>query len=413
MGKAAKADTKVHGLDIEKLNPTAIAESLEKCGISTSSETGANLADCVELLKMHFADIEKANPKDIASCDNCGADSSASMFDVCPFCGVGEDTSNHGDREPEPDDVPENSFEEDGPGDPDDAATTFPVEPVREIDAQGVTVTHLAADASPAEVTSTKLVKLERGSVKKADKKAKKAQLEITRPAELVAMADLPKGLLPEPVLDQQVAEFKKIQRGMAAGGWLYAKAIVDMDIAGVWKRRKTEDGKVAHKNYAAFCKVELGLASNYVNDLQKMKVGFTEQEFTEIGPTKLRLVLSAAPEEKAAALAKAKSGASRREIARGLGHTGPHVDSHKDKPKVSTAGKLTVALVEGKKKLPFVVKVGSGKDASERPAKQLTDKPYARFPLTNDTVLWVTLAKNADGEIIGTFDVRRVDPSK
>jgi hypothetical protein len=226
-------------------------------------------------------------------------------------------------------------------------------------------------------------------------------------------MADLPKGLLPEPVLDQQVAEFKKIQRGMAAGGWLYAKAIVDMDIAGVWKRRKTEDGKVAHKNYAAFCKVELGLASNYVNDLQKMKVGFTEQEFTEIGPTKLRLVLSAAPEEKAAALAKAKSGASRREIARGLGHTGPHVDSHKDKPKVSTAGKLTVALVEGKKKLPFVVKVGSGKDASERPAKQLTDKPYARFPLTNDTVLWVTLAKNADGEIIGTFDVRRVDPSK
>lgn len=403
MGKkssAAAEDQKVHGIDADKLDRASIMAALERVGIQVSKETAASLPACVETLQGYFREAERKDPGSIVQCyDGCGADSTKD-FDKCPFCRVGESDGNPGDVEPEPE-----PGGEDGPGDPDEADGGRGFEPGDVEEGQDGTRVPVTDAAPPPEhvetPTGVKLVKLPR---KKRDVAA------LVVPGDSLILGAPPAGTLPDAVLDQYVAEFKHIQRGMAAGSWVFAKKLVEGDIQGVWKRRKTSGGKVAYKNFETFSKVELGLSSRYVNMLQKMQTQFTEAQFKEIGPSKLRLVLEAAPGDKAKALEKLKAGASRREVERSIGRKGPNVESHKDKPKVSTSGKVTVALAEGKSKLPFVVKVSKDE---ERPAKQMTDRPYARYKLANDAVLWVTLSKNADGEIVGLFDVRRVDPDK
>jgi hypothetical protein len=400
MGKAAAVKDQIHGIDEEKVDRASVLAGLERCGISISDETRESLPECVRVLKEHFADLERKNPKDIVTCDNCGADSTGE-FDLCPFCGVGEDGAQAGEPEPEPEPT-----DEDGAGDPDEADGGRGFEPGDAEDQTGTRVPVSDATIPAPAPEGGKLVKLER--------KKKGSTAVVVAPAPgMIEIAKPPKGMLADPIVDQYVAEFQYLRRGMAAGSWLIADKLAQGDIKGVYKQRKLLDGKAAYKNFDQFVKSELGMSRKYMQELLRMRDDFTAKEFEEYGVTRLRVVMQAAPGEKAAALAKLKSGASRREVERTLSLTGRTKDKPEGKPKAAETGKITVAVAEGKTKLPFVLKVGSGKDAEERPAKQMTDKPYARFKLANDTVLFVTLSKNSDGEIVGLFDVRRVDPVK
>jgi hypothetical protein len=93
-----------------------------------------------------------------------------------------------------------------------------------------------------------------------------------------------------------------------------------------LWKCRKSHDGKAAYRNFEEFSKAELGITARYVLALQKMKSEFTETQFIEFGPTRLRMVLEAAPTDRAQILDLMKAGATKRELERKMGRSSSDV---------------------------------------------------------------------------------------
>ena len=376
----------VMGIETDKLDVTVMADALETLGLTVA--TPVTLETRVRALQVYFEKVDEEKSAPTFECTNCEQVSTFPLG-VCPFCGVGDDAEPV--ALPGPDD--------DGPGDPDEADTRHGPESPEQPE-------ETSTDGLAAEVAEQVLV-----PAKRKGRKAK-AQLALVPPVEKVH-----EGIV-EIELDRVVAELQKLSTIATVGGWYLAKKLAETDISGVWKTRLNEAGKSVHKNFDAFVQTEVKFSRKYYQDLLRIYARFPkEEDYKQLGPTKLRLVVQADTEAEAKErLDKFKAGASRREVERDAGRTGVHVENHKNKPKPSTAGKLTIAFVEGKReKVPFFLKPASKKDEGDggKPAKRVGDTPYARVQMTNDVWLYVTLTQNKAGEIVGVFEYRRVDPLK
>ena len=373
----------VMGIETDKLDVSSINDALDKLEIQPDGK--ATLEARVRALQVYFEKVDEEKSAPTFECTNC---EQVSTFPnaVCPFCGVGDDAEPA--ALPGPDD--------DGPGDPDEADTRHGPESPEQPE-------ETSTDGLAAEVAEQVLV-----PAKRKGRKAK-AQLALVPPVEKVH-----EGIV-ETALDKAVEELKKLSTIASTGGWYLARKLAEIDISGLWKTRVTTEGKAVHKNFDAFVKAELGFSREYYQGLLRIVARFTEEEYKQLGPTKLRLVVAANdPEEEARRLKRFQDGVSRREVEREIGRKPDNAKS--EKPKPSTAGKLTIAFVEGKReKVPFFLKPASKKDEGDggKPAKRVGDTPYARVQMTNDVWLYVTLTQNKAGEIVGVFEYKRVDPLK
>jgi len=423
MGKAQAAAAKVCGISADKLDAAAISNGLEHFKIASGKAT---IERRVEMLVAKFAEIDKAPPPGvkIVVCENCDAESTNDL-DVCPFCGVGEDDAAQSkssvehteDEIPDPEeDATDPDIEEDevpsGDAEVDGSSMVDPGEAIAEPDVDVTPAVLDPALAAPV-AEEQKMTQVKGKNAKKSAKKS--AALAVVAPTHEGVLEDA--RLAEMTPFDRSVAEIKQIQRIAGVSGYMLAKKLAETEMSGVWKTKLNAKQKPEYTNFDAYAHIELGLSGKYVRTMLKLFSRFTEVEIRTIPVTKLRLAMEVDADAQPNVMQQIKEGASRREIERSMGRMNRDTQGSKgkseDKPKPSTSGKVTLALVEQKQKFVFIAKPAKKGDA-ERPAKRIGETPWARLPIsTNDVEVLLTVTTNARGEFVGTVEVRRVDPVK
>lgn len=390
---AAIEGGKIHGIDAEKIKPEAVEAGLAACDIAPAK--GADLAAKVALLVEHFKGLPE---KDLADCDSCGAASDYHL-DCCPFCGVGGEAAPP--AEPAAAEPADEDADQDDPDAAERDAISAEVEEAEQEefspDAEPEPAATAPTEPAPAPAASpTGLTRVRGKGVAKAK----------ARPEVIDAVA--------EPTeLDSKIAEIRQLQRGAAAGAYVLATKISELAKTQLWKQRRSADGKVAYKNFEQFAKAELDMSRKYVTELQRLHARFSEKEFAEIGPTKLRLVLQAPEAKQSEVLKKIKEGAGKREAAKTVQKARAEAgmkNSRGEKPKPAKATTtITVASIERRKTVKLWKKPAKkGEDLS--PAKRLADVPFGSIDLANDVRLFFEIHVGKDGQLEARTEVRRVE---
>lgn len=349
----------VHGINADKLDRKAIDRAITHYKLDGK---GQDVAGKVLLLQQHVRELAAA---DLVHCDACQQTSDSKLAE-CPFCGDEDEGTPTGQVAAEPEEA--------------DAAP-------EEVDAEEE---ETGEDEDPGE-------DMPHDEVKEAPARIESPVIDAT-------------------ALDAQVAEIRKLQQGTAAGAYLMAQRLTVIAKDDLWKQRRLEDGTVAYKNFDAFTKTELGFTRRYAQELLKLAVLFTEAQFLEHGPTKLRLVLTEGAkgrEEEVLERLKAGQGRSRIEkevLGRGKNKKPDQRKKENKQAAAERANYITVAAIEGK----HTVKLYRGPASAGQdlvPAKRLADAPWGWFEMANDTRMYFHIAANPSGELKVMVDVRRVDP--
>lgn len=414
------------GIDARRIDEKAVDEALRLLDIHPSSKT--KLPGKVELLVEHFREMPA---EALATCDappeGCGADSARSL-PRCPFCGKGDAPAAEAAAE-EPDgpaDAPEEDRDEPGPGDVEVDVEVGEDEP--EVPPVLATPPPPAPTVAEHPTTGQPLVdkKAAQAARRAAAKEAKAAKKAPPAPRQSAAgesvTAIVERG--PDKAvaasteqLDRDVAEVRRLSRGMGAGVWLLAQKIAEISESQRWKLRLDDAGKVKYRTFEEFANAELGIGRAYALDLQKIAVRFTQEVFESVGYSKLRLVLQAPADQQEEVLnaIKEQNGAiPKRKVAEDVAERRRKAgmkDSRGQKPKKpAEKGKVTVAAILGKHTIRAYKKPEKRLAEGETPprAKRLADRPYASFKLANDTTLWIEAATDGGGEIVFKLDVRR-----
>ena len=160
-------------------------------------------------------------------------------------------------------------------------------------------------------------------------------------------------------------------------------------------------------------------MTRRYATELLKLYGRFTEEEFRQIGPLKLRLALAAPEEQQAEVLDKLKGGAPKREIERDLGRKGKDTPDgrkreNKAAPSAAERKTITIAQIEGRKTVPLFQKPAKkGETGLHLPAKKLIELPWGFLDLTNDVRMWFSILQAPDGALKLRIDVKRQDEAK
>lgn len=210
-------------------------------------------------------------------------------------------------------------------------------------------------------------------------------------------------------LLDRAVAEIRELRREEAANAWRIARKISQIYEQDLWKMRRNEDGSVRYKTFEQFTKAEFGYGRKHAQDTMRLCEQYTEEQFREVGPTKLRVVLQAPEKEQAALLEMATGGASRSTLEQ---KAGKKKKKTKGKPRVEDVavdpGKITVAVAEGKVLVEMFAKPSGPKDVDLRRAVSLKDSPWGQLDLANDVRMFFTVLQGPDGKLSMRFDFRR-----
>lgn len=420
----------VHGIEEGKLSEEAIGAGLAHESIDIHPQEGMALKGKVELLVEHFRTLPVA---DLADCDNCGAPSAVAL-PCCPFCGEGGDVKPAGSPvEPEAgedrdDDAEGGDSEEGRPGDdepehdehgvvldPENLPPAAPTEPTPLVDKKA------AKAAKKAEKEAGKAAAAEAKKAKKANavprQSAEGAALttppEAKIPAGALAAQARPDKMATIAMLDKDVAEVRALDHEMNGYSWRMAQKLCEIAESQRFKLRLTAEGKIAYTTFEQFANAELDITREHAETLMRGAKRFSESEFTELGITKIRTVISAPPALQAKALEAFKSGASRRDVermtkpnskAKDLGAKGK-----KREPKAAEKGKITVALAEGRFTIKAFNKPEKKGEETAR-AKQIAKRPYGTHDLTNDVRMFVEAAYDANGEIVFKVEFHRIE---
>lgn len=413
MANAAKQ--LVCGIDESVLDEGAVDEGLADPLVDIVPAPGMKLLGKVGLLVKHFRTLKEA---DLAVCDKCKAQSHADLA-RCPFCGDAGEVAPAVVPPPSPEpgeevgDPPDAADDGGNPGDEEEPAPPAPAPVVAEHPTTGQPLVDkkAAKAARDAEKAAGKAA---------AKEEAKKAPVQDATGSAVTAIVESkvdPAVLASVEQLDRDVAECRRLARGMAAGSWLFAHKVAEISESQRWKLRLDDKGKVRYRTFEDFAKAELEIGREYARDLQKIAVRFTKDVFEAVGPSKLRFVLRAPEEEQAEVLNAIKE--------KGLGTraTQEEVEKRRAKKGFKTSrgekaksrkpaekGKITVANILSKHTIRAFKKPDRRLAEGEAPvrAKRLADRPYASLPLGNDVTLWVECTTDGAGEVIFKFDIRR-----
>lgn len=214
-------------------------------------------------------------------------------------------------------------------------------------------------------------------------------------------------------MLDEVVAEIWRLLREDAANAWKIALNLARLFEEDLWKLRRTEHGEVVYKNFEAFTRAEFGFGRKYAQDIIRICKEYTEEQFREYGPTKLRAVLQQPKEHRGALLDALQKGVKRVDIEapqRARGGTKPKVKKARPEVEVDAeTGKITVATTLGRSMVELFAKPVAGQNPREtRRAVSIKDVPWGHLDLANDVRMYFTILAGADGKLVARFDFKR-----
>lgn len=300
--------------------------------------------------------------EDLCDCSTCGGDSDARL-DVCPFCG--------------------------------DAA----------VDEEPVTESPDTVPEQPAEPSvMTKVGKPKPGKAKGTKSKPKKAAPVEESIVEAEGVEVVDKSALVLADLDEAVMRIDRLKRDAAKGLWdlgVEIKRIVDGNL---WKLRLDEAGKGLYRTFQQFCKQELSLSYTHANRLMKVAETFPKETMERHGIGKCSVALYLPKEARDQLLegAEGKSTSQLSDEAKAIR------DGEIDKkpPK----GSLTVAMAPGITEIPLMARPkNNARKSSDKPAKSLSDDPWAVEALPNKVHCYYAVIKNKAGELVLRVERRRV----
>lgn len=337
-------------------------------------------------LTMHFR--ESLAEDDMCKCERCGGEGPDDL-EACPFCGLESATDDE-----EADEADEADDEE--------------------------------ADAPEPEPSASNVVDVSTAKAKKAAAAKKDPAHKATSTALAKAEPTTMATKATEKDLDDAVEEVVQLKTNAAESYWELGKKVREINKRGLWKLRKTEDGKVRYSSFEAFCHHELHMTSGNAYQLMAAAGEFTKDDIQAMGHSKAALILKAAPEDRKALAEAAKKGASARTIREGVnkskkergyeGATEAAKRGSKGAVKTSAASavkqdKITIAKIEGTHVVKLYAKPASMKnldlDACKR-AKGIKDVPFGRMELANGVVMYVSIQVGRDGFLQAKMDTRR-----
>lgn len=224
------------------------------------------------------------------------------------------------------------------------------------------------------------------------------------RPAAAVVPApSAPVSKFTEKDLDKSVQRINKLKVAAARGIYELGLAIRENYEDELWKLRRDDEGNVAYRNWKQFCAGELGMSHTHAYKLMDIAAAFTQKDIDAIGSSKLGLVLQVPEPYRSKLLDQAKDGASKADLSDELKKL-----KSKDGEKEKAPPRITMALGVGRVDLPLL-KMNS----EDKPAKRMTDKPWAEELLSNDVTVRYVVTQNSKGEMILVVERHRTPANK
>jgi hypothetical protein len=400
--KATTDEAKVQGVAMAKVQEARAREAFTAC-IAAAKVDGVTpvvikrmpIENVVSGMVRWYADIANCPRAKQVECQACGGISDADL-ESCPYCGDGA--------------------EEDPPAESKAAAVTG------------------GKHAKPAVEPDEDATTLEAATAAGKAKKGAKAELVTAEPhVDLAAHAGIvgEKEPATEGLLDRVVKRVSEMKANLAVHYWTLGKQLTVVFDRELWKMRKSSDGKPVYTTFPQWCEKELGTKAGSFYPLMDAARVYSEAQARKLGMTKLGQIVTAPKDAQAKILAMAEKGASTRQIAqkvkeerakanlqrrdtgRGKGGVGkPGKLSAAEKAKgvtkadVNPAGRITVAVAEGRSTLELFAKPAK-KGAESKRAKTLADEPYAKEELTNGVVRLYSVVKRASGLVLVVKTVR------
>jgi len=363
----AKASAKkvqiVEGVRLDKVDETTLFAAYRKERVACEAmadppmglpdEEGLDTAGLVSNLVLWYRAV---TPKEeLCDCSTCGGDSDARL-DACPFCGDTEET-----------DMVVGQEEDVGQG---AEGTVQGSEPEPKPSKPGRRIVH----ASEPELVEAEVVEV-------VDKNA----MEVDE-------------------LDKMLVDIHQLKAQSATSIWELGTKIKELIDTGKWRFRLDDNGRTKYRTFPQFCKAELGMGYTQANRLVKVAEQFPRDQMERLGIAKCSVMLYL-PKEVRDQLA---TGAENKSVSQ-LSKEAQELRDGETSPS-TPRGSLTVAMAPGVVEIPLLArpKVNARK-ASDKPAKSLSEDPWAVEQLPNKVHCYYSVTKNKDGNLVLAIDRRRV----
>lgn len=219
-------------------------------------------------------------------------------------------------------------------------------------------------------------------------------------PSEAEVKATLAKHTVGE--LDANVRCVHTLKAKAARGIWELGDAIRFNYERHLWKLRLNKKGAPVFKTFRQFVQAEYAMTHVHAHRLMRVAAAFTREEMEGVGVTKLNLLLQVPPDKRDPLVQAAKQGASRAQLSAA-------VQKMKDDDKIKRPrGALTCAMAPGLTTIPLMKRPPTDKPKIRKPAKTLTDDPFAVEALANEVMVRYQITRNQKGELMLAIERRR-----
>lgn len=276
-----------------------------------------------------------------------------------------------------------------------------------------------------------------RGRPKGSTKKGGEKQMTTTEHVNgaskksVAALATTTKGELTVRALDKAVAEVIRLRSDGAENYWHLGHKLAEINKKQLWKLRlDPKTGKKVYSSFEAFVLAELKMSREHAYNAIDVSQKYPDvAEVRALGQTKAALLLKAAPQDRAKLTAKAKAGATKRELAKDVKESRAKHGSPKAGKKAQAGAKgaaartknldtksekISIATLEGSKTIKLFKKPESlrGFDPKEAVrATSLKDGPFGFFEMANGVVQYYHIFLK-DGALAMKIQTTRIVPS-
>jgi len=253
--------------------------------------------------------------------------------------------------------------------------------------------------------------KAEEKTAEKSEKTAEKTAI-----VKAVAAEVLPPGVTVT-ALDKAVNAIHTLKGESSRSMWRLGSKIHELFEKHLWKARQSEAGKGAYTSFNGFCTSELGMSAANAYKMMDISQAFSEDDVMKFGPSKLGLILEV-PEgdrqklldvaekkskrEVAADVQKVKKGAAKDGATPTKRKTGrKEMPAGKPRAAAPSADKITVAQIEGNRRVLLFKRPEKGDTSEPKPAKKLADQPYGSMDLANGVRMFFSVVEAPSGQLV------------
>lgn len=417
---------KIFGVDPGLVNEEVLRAAAAKLEIADAST--APIDTIIKAMVTYFRDSGGA----LLKCDTCGGVSTGE-YDLCPFCGTGEDdapapeaTAEEATAEvvEEETEAEESAAEEEPAPEPVKANKGGKKPPTQEDAnmARTATATDAAKTTAPtkaavkdavAKATAPAATKDKDGKTAEDKKAAKTAIVKAPPPVDAALV-----GLTPVD-LDNAVGRVVALKTAAASDMWKLGAELKGIHERQLWKLRTDDTGKGRYRSFEVFCAQEIGMSGTQCYKLIDISNQFDEEQVKKLGTTKLGLVLQAPKEDQAELLKEAEGTSSRQLVEKVKAKKAEKgIEQRETGRKVTPKSKgrasehIAIAQVLGRKRIALFAKPANKKDQLVE-AKSLEDQPFGMDDLPNGVREMFAIQKDSKGNLVLVIDRKRLDESK